>query len=100
MNYLEKRFIPKTETLIFPFDEKHLIIPVPESQVNFHQVFTVNDTGLELWHQLSQGKSPAEILRYWSKKYSVHESELLDSVIFFLKTLKPLLDVRKEESNN
>lgn len=95
MNYLEKRFIPKTETLVFAFDEKHLIIPIPENQVNFQQVFSVNDSGLELWHQLSKGKSPAEILRHWSIKYSVSESELLDPVMLFVKTLKPLLNVRK-----
>ena len=94
MNNLNKKFIPKTETVIFPFANQHLIIPVQEQAVDFKKVFTVNDTGLELWQLLCKGISPKDILQRWKQEYHVEEEALLLSVRKFLIALKPVLNVK------
>ncbi|MBT3241779.1 MAG: PqqD family protein [Bacteroidetes bacterium] len=95
MNNLEKSFKPKSKTLIFPFEEKHLIIPVPDNLANFQEVYAVNESGLELWMHLCDGKTPADIFREWNQQYAIPEIELLNSILIFLRNLSTLLDVNE-----
>ncbi len=97
MNYLDSEFVPKTETITFPFTNQHLIIPVQEQAVDFQKVYTVNNTGLELWNMLCKGQSPNSILQYWKEEYTIDESVLRKSILEYLNTLKPILNEKKQQ---